>query len=341
MTAAPFSPPSDPVAPDGADRPSPWTRRALWANLVAQIGIIVTGGAVRLTGSGLGCSTWPQCEPGEFTPQFHEAMSIHSLIEFGNRTLTGVLAVIALAVVLLVRREQWRPRWFQRLAWVPLVGVAVQGVVGGVTVLVKLHPAVVGVHMLISVGLVAVSAVLLATDRRTAPGADDGAFVPRARTLTLARLLLGAGAVLVILGIIVTGAGPHGGDDEYAYRYALDPVLAAKAHAWAAWVFVALLVTVLVLLLRERAPRPARRAWWVLLGVTLGQGLIGYVQYFTGLPELLVGAHMLGTGVLTASLAWAYASLRPVTTSRDALEGSVAARAVTPSPAGWRRPRAH
>jgi len=319
VTAAPLSPPSDPAATDAQHRPSPWTRRALWANLVAQIGIIVTGGAVRLTGSGLGCSTWPQCEPGEFTPQFHEAMSIHSLIEFGNRTLTGVLAVVALAVVLLVRREGWRPPWFRRLAWVPLVGVAAQALVGGITVLAKLHPAVVGVHMLISLGLVAASAVLLVTDRRTLPGADDGDLAPRPRTLALARALLGAGAVLVVLGVVVTGAGPHGGDDEYAYRYALDPVLAAKVHAWAAWVFVALLVAALALLLRERAPRPVLRAWWVLLGVTLGQGVIGYVQYFTGLPEILVGAHMLGTGVLVAALAWAYASMRPVAATRDAL----------------------
>lgn len=295
----------------------PWTRRTLWANLVAQIGIIVTGGAVRLTGSGLGCSTWPQCEPGEFTPEFHDEMSIHSLIEFGNRTLTGVLAVIALAVVLLVRHERWRPRWFVRLAWVPLVGVAVQGVIGGITVLVKLHPAVVGVHMLVSLGLVAASAALLALHRRTVPGADDGAHSPTPRTLLTSRALLVVGGILMVLGILTTGAGPHGGDDEHAYRYEFDPVLAAKAHAWAVWVFVALLVAVLVLLHRERAGRTALRTWWGLLAVTLGQGLIGYVQYFSGLPAVLVGAHMLGTGVLAASLTWAYVAVRPATVPAD------------------------
>ena len=302
-----------PVRDGAAPAPSPpWTRRALWANLVAQIGIIVTGGAVRLTGSGLGCSTWPQCEPGEFTPQFHEAMSIHSLIEFGNRTLTGVLAIFALAVLLLVRREGWRPRWFHGLAWAPIIGVALQAVIGGITVLVKLHPAVVGVHMLVSLALVATSAVLLAMDRRTHPGADDGGFAPPPTTLTVARVLLVIGLALMVLGVIVTGAGPHSGDDEHAYRYALDPVAAAKAHAWVAWAFVIVLAVVVWLLHRDHAPRHVLTTWWWLVGVTLAQGVIGYVQYFTGLPEIIVGAHLLGTGVLTAALAWAYASLRPV-----------------------------
>jgi len=291
---------------------SPWTRRALWANLVAQIGIIVTGGAVRLTGSGLGCSTWPQCEPGEFTPQFHEAMSIHSIIEFGNRTLTGVLAVFALAVLLLVRREGWRPAWFQRLAWAPLVGVALQAVIGGITVLAKLHPAVVGVHMIVSLALVAASTVLVATDLRTRPGAVEDGFTPQPTTLTVARVLLVLGSILMVLGVIVTGAGPHGRDEEHAYRYALDPVASAKAHAWSVWAFVLVLAIVVWLLRRDGAPRLVRRTWWVLVAMTFAQALIGYVQYFTGLPEIIVGTHLLGTGVLTTSLAWAYTSLRPV-----------------------------
>jgi len=296
-------------APDSV---SPWTRRALWANLAAQIGIIVTGGAVRLTGSGLGCSTWPQCEPGQFTPQFHEAMSIHSLIEFGNRTLTGVLGIFALAVILLIRREGWRPLWFRRLAWVPLVGVALQAVIGGITVLAKLHPAVVGLHMVVSLGLVAASALLVAADLRTRPGAAAAGWLPDPTTLTLARVLLGVGSVLMVLGVIVTGSGPHGGDEKYAYRYELDPVAVAKAHAWTAWAFVLLVAAIVWLVRRDGAPAPVRRSWWVLVGVTLAQGVIGYVQYFTGLPEIIVGTHLLGTGLLAASTTWAYQSLRPI-----------------------------
>lgn len=296
--AAPAAPPTEP-----APVTSPWVRRLAWANLAAQIGIIVTGGAVRLTGSGLGCSTWPQCEPGQFTPVLHEETSTHTVIEFGNRTLTGLLGVIALALAVAVWRDPARPRWFRRLALVPLVGVAAQAVIGGITVLADLHPAVVGLHMVVSLVLVAASASLLALD-----GARLGRPVVAAPTLLAARALLVVGGVLMVLGTVTTGAGPHGGDDEVAYRYAVDPVLAAKVHAAAVWVFVALVLTCLWLLRRAAADR-TMRAWWVLLAVTLAQGLVGYVQYFTGLPELLVGVHLLGTGLLTASLTWAYCRL--------------------------------
>jgi len=129
-------------------------------------------------------------------------------------------------------------------------------------------------------------------------------------TLLAAQALLGVGAVLMVLGTVTTGAGPHGGDEEVAYRYAVDPVLAAKAHAGAVWAFVLLVLACLWLLRREGADGAVRRAWLVLLGVTLAQGLVGYVQYFTGLPEVLVGVHLLGTGALTAALTWAYCRLR-------------------------------
>src|SRR5690606_16576673 len=191
--------------------------------------------------------------------------------------------------------------------------------IGSITVLVKLHPAVVGVHMLVSLGLVVASAALLALEPRTVSGADDGAHAPTPRTLLLSRVLLVVGGVLMVLGILTTGTGPHGGDEEHAYRYEFDPVLAAKAHAWAVWVFVALLVAILVLLHRERAPRRALRTWWTLVAITLAQGLIGYVQYFTGLPAILVGAHMLGTRVLASPLTGAAAAARPSSsgTSRE------------------------
>lgn len=298
--AVPTAPTSDPAPA----RTSRWVRRLAWANLAAQIGIIVTGGAVRLTGSGLGCSTWPQCEPGQFTPVLHEATSAHTVIEFGNRTLTGVLGVIALALAVVVWRSDARPRWYRRLALVPLAGVAAQAVIGGITVLADLHPAVVGLHMVVSLALVAASAALLALD-----GERLGRPVLATSTLVAARALLVVGGVLMVLGTVTTGAGPHGGDDEVAYRYAVDPVLAAKAHAGAVWAFVALVLVCLVLLRRAGAPGRTLRAWWVLLAATLGQGLIGYVQYFTGLPEVLVGVHLLGTGLLTAALTWAYCRL--------------------------------
>lgn len=298
--AVPSAPPTDP-APSATTL---WVPRLAWANLVAQVLIIVTGGAVRLTGSGLGCSTWPQCEPGQFTPVVHDEMSVHTVIEFGNRTLTGVLGLIALALAVVVWRDGGRPRWYRRLALVPLVGVAAQAVIGGITVLADLHPAVVGLHMVVSLVLVAASACLVALD-----GAAVGRPVVPRPTLAAARALLAVGAVLMVLGTVTTGAGPHGGDDEVAYRYAVDPVLAAKAHAGAVWAFVLLVVVCLWLLRRDHAPTRTMRAWWVLLATTLAQGLVGYVQYFTGLPEVLVGVHLLGTGALTAALAWAYCRL--------------------------------
>ncbi|QTE31385.1 COX15/CtaA family protein [Pengzhenrongella sicca] len=269
--------------------------------------LVVTGGAVRLTGSGLGCSTWPQCEPGSFTPALHEATSIHPFIEFGNRTLTGVLGIIVIAVALAVCTDRSRARGYRAFGVVPLVGVVLQAVVGGMSVLLDLNPAVVGVHLLISMSLVAASAVLL---YRHGEGDGPVRWLVPAREVWLARALAGVAAVVLALGVVVTGSGPHGGDDEVAFRFAVDPVLVARAHSLAVWVFVALLVTLLVALVRGGAPLRARRAAYLLLAITLAQGAIGYAQYFTGLPEVLVGLHMLGAALLTASTAQTVMTLR-------------------------------
>jgi len=295
-------PPTDRLA-----RRRRWTRRALLANVVAQGVLVVTGGAVRLTGSGLGCSTWPQCEPGSFTPALHEATSIHPFIEFGNRTLTGFLVVIALTVAVLVWTDRSRSRSYRLLGLAPVLGVVAQAVIGGVTVLFHLNPAVVGVHMLVSLALVAVSAVLVVRER-----AGDGPARPVVgpQIVRLSRLLTAVAVALLALGVVVTGSGPHGGDDKVAYRFAVDPVLIARAHAGVVWLFVAVLAVVLVGLYRTAAPGTARRAGLGLLAVTLLQGVIGYVQYFTGLPVVLVGLHMLGALLLTASLTWFLLALR-------------------------------
>lgn len=278
------------------------------ANLVAQIGIIVTGGAVRLTGSGLGCSTWPMCEPGSFTPVFQEATSIHPYIEFGNRTLTGVLSVIAVALLWAVYRRQptaSRPPALKRLAWLPLAGIALQAVVGGVTVLVNLHPAIVGSHMLISLALVAVSTYLLVRLRQ-----GDGPVVRLAdgRLRALPWVLAALIALVVALGTVVTGSGPHSGDLEAASRYALDPLTITRLHSGSVWLFVVAAVTGAVLLRRRRDDARldrARRVWPWLLGVLVVEGVIGYTQHFLGLPEVLVGLHMLGAGLLTVAVTFA------------------------------------
>ena len=280
---------------DGARR---WTRPVVLANLVAQIAIIVTGGAVRLTGSGLGCSTWPMCEPGEFTPRFHDEMTFHPIIEFGNRTLTGVLLVIAIAVAVLVWRDRSRSTSFRRLGLLPLVGVLLQAVIGGITVRVDLHPAIVGGHLLISMALVAASAVLL---ERISEGDGPPRPLVGTRTRAAAIVLQVVLVPVLVLGVIVTGAGPHSGDSEIGYRFAVDPALFTRFHAASVYLFLAVTAIVVVLVARSRpAPPRARRVLGILVVVTLLQGAIGYVQYFTGLPEILVAAHMLGAALLTA-----------------------------------------
>lgn len=290
------------------DRFRRWTRPALVANLVGQIGIIVTGGAVRLTGSGLGCSTWPLCEPGSFTPEFHSAMSIHPIIEFGNRTLTGVLGIIAVAVLLLVWTDVSRSSSYRLLGWAPLGGVVVQALIGGITVLLHLHPAVVGFHFLVSAALVWVSAYLL---YRHGEGDAAPAGVVDPGTRVVGRVLATLSAPLLVLGVLATGSGPHGGDDDIAYRFALDPALISKVHAASVWLFLIVLVVLAVRVLRQAdAPVRARKAVVVLVAVTLLQGLIGYVQYFTGLPVILVAAHMLGAGLLITSLTWTLLTFR-------------------------------
>nr|WP_246012662.1 COX15/CtaA family protein [Myceligenerans xiligouense] len=276
-----------------------WTPAILWANLISQIGIIVTGGAVRLTGSGLGCSTWPECEPGQFTPAFHEATSLHPYIEFGNRTLTGVLGVIALAVFLVMISDTSRTRGYRLLGLVPGLGVIGQAVIGGVVVLLDLHPGWVSLHFGVSGALVALSLYLL---HRSAEGDGPPRVVVPAAAHALAWALGALTVVVVVLGVLTTGAGPHSGDAEVGYRLALDPAAMSKAHAAAVWAFLVALAAYLVVLHRAVGGplAAARRAAWLLVAITLAQGVIGYVQYFTGLPILLVGLHMLGAALMIA-----------------------------------------
>lgn len=291
------------------------TRNLAIANLIAQIGIIVTGGLVRLTGSGLGCSQWPLCEPGQFTPQFREESSIHPYIEFGNRTLTGVLTVIAVLLLIAVYRRQpaaSRPQ-IKKLAWLPLIGIAIQAVVGGITVLVDLHPAVVGSHMLISLGLVAISAYLVW--RIDHPDTAPRLLFPGAKILTAAIGL--TSAVLVILGVIVTGAGPHSGDDEAPYRWAMDTVAITRLHSLSAWLFTLVAIIGLVLVIRhaKTSPSPesatAAKAWGLIMAITIAEGVVGYVQHLTNLPEALVLTHMFLASLLVMAVAWGASTLHP------------------------------
>ena len=272
-----------------------------WGNLISQIGIILSGAAVRLTGSGLGCSTWPNCEPGQFTPELTLASGIHPFVEFGNRTLTGVLSIFAIAVLLVTWR--WlghKGAGFRRLAWVPLIGTAVQAIVGMVVVFADLHPGVVSPHFLISPLLGAVSMVLLV---RLYDGDGRVRLAVPARAMAAYIPLAVVGFVVLVLGTIVTGTGPHSGDAGDVTRIAMNPVVASRIHAAAVYVFCALLAVLLVVLHRNRARREAIVAAWALVALTLVQGMIGYIQYFLGLPELIVFLHLIGAALFAATIA--------------------------------------
>ena len=273
------------------------------ANVAAQIGIIVTGGLVRLTDSGLGCSDWPHCEPGAFTPEYHAAAGIHGFIEFGNRMLTFILVIIAALLAIAIWRARPQFKW---LGIVPGLGIIAQAVLGGIVVLLDLNPLLVGLHMFISAGLVWIS-VQIALKVRGAPGRDG---LPMPGLLGASRALLMA---IVVLGVLTTGAGPHSGDVNATERLALDPAIIARVHGVAVALY---LLVVIWIIYRVRADRSighrdeVRKAWIVVLVVTLAQGVVGVTQYFTGLPELLVGVHMLGIGLLVAAQAAANHLLR-------------------------------
>ena len=188
--------------------PAAWVRPIVIANLVAEVGIVVTGGVVRLTGSGLGCTTWPECLPGSFTPVRTDASQYHDLVEFGNRTLTGVVGILAIATIwAVVTRWPARTR-MHLLAFAVLGGIVVQGVLGGITVLTGLNPWLVMGHFLVSMVLIAVSTALLRGTLDERPGNGPGELVvhPLARTLALATSAVGA--VVLLLGTVVTGSGP-------------------------------------------------------------------------------------------------------------------------------------
>ena len=273
------------------------------ANIFTQGGIIVTGGAVRLTGSGLGCSTWPQCEPGTFTPQLQSALGIHPFIEFGNRMLTLVLLIVAIGVAVAVWNTRRDLRWW---GLVPFVGVLGQAVLGGITVLAQLNPVVVAPHLLLSMGLVW-QAVWLALKYRDAPRRNGRCVKSTLRVSSI--LLVG----LMVLGTVTTGAGPHSGDADATDRLGIDPALAARAHALVVWAFVALVAYLVWRVRHDRSHGDrdeVRKAWTVLVVVTLAQGAIGYIQYFTGLPEIIVGAHLAGAATLTAAHSAAYYLLK-------------------------------
>ena len=268
------------------------------ALVVLQIGIIVTGGAVRLTGSGLGCPTWPECVGGSIAPVPHQAQgALHSWIEFGNRLLTVLLVIVILAAVVgAFRWGKGRSDWklIRLLAITQLIGIVAQIVLGGITVLTKLNPFAVSAHFLLSIVLVAASLSL----RERVIAKARTVVLPTTRFLI--RILAALSVIVITLGTVVTGSGPHAGDIQ-AKRYHIDPRLISWIHADTVIALISL--TLGLLLVIRVSESPENRSFigkkvLLFLSVCLGQGLIGYIQYFTHLPEALVAAHLLCAGVI-------------------------------------------
>ncbi|AZS36634.1 Heme A synthase [Microbacterium lemovicicum] len=276
------------------DRVGRLARVFAWLALISNILIVGTGGLVRLTGSGMGCDTWPYCTGGSLVPT--QELGVHGLIEFGNRTLTGILVVIALVAFLAVVRTGRRDLRILTLA--NGVGIILQAVIGGIVVWLHLPPTLVGIHFVISAALVANAAALVA--RVYAPGR------PRVRVVTpffagLAHATSAAVAVTVLVGILLTGSGPHAGDDEAA-RNGLDPVLWQHVHSWPAYVTFALTIALLIAAWRTPATLRLRRWVGLLLAVEVVQIAVGLWQARTGLPIVLVNIHMVLAVTLVAAM---------------------------------------
>lgn len=263
--------------------PLAWAR----ASLVANIGIVLTGGLVRLTDSGLGCPEWPRCTPESFVP--HRALGMHGVIEFGNRLLTYVLVAVAIGTLVVVWRSAGH-RAERPLAVLLAAGIPFQAVIGGITVLTGLNPWVVSLHLVLSMALIGGSVLLIARVSNTPAVRADWI------TNSIVDSTFTVAVVVIYLGTIVTGAGPHSGDAA-ASRNGLSPLVFSHVHAISAYVLVAV-TAVCVIVLRATA---ARNAALGLLGVEIVQAAIGIAQYNLGLPIWLVAAHLVGAGLLMAA----------------------------------------
>jgi cytochrome c oxidase assembly protein subunit 15 len=277
-------------------------RPAAVASLVVNVLIVVTGGVVRLTGSGLGCPTWPRCSGQSFVP--HRAMGVHSAIEFGNRMLTFVVAAVAIATLVVAWR--YGRRSVLRLAFLLALGVPAQAVIGGITVLTDLNPWIVSLHLLVSLAMVGLAVTLL---RRLDEGDGPALLTVPPGVAWVARLTFVVGWVVLYVGTVVTGSGPHAGDAN-APRNGLDPRALSQLDSDVVLLLVGLTLATVLVTWTADVSRTVRRAAAVLLLVELAQGTIGFVQYFTDLPVVLVAFHLLGGALVSAALTWLLVMVR-------------------------------
>ncbi|MFG5719636.1 COX15/CtaA family protein [Streptomyces murinus] len=291
-----------------ADRwtPKPGTvQRAALIALVMSVVIVVTGGAVRLTSSGLGCPTWPECTDGSLTPT--QALSYHSAIEFGNRMLTYVLCAAVGWAIIAARSQKPYRRGLTRLGWAQFWLVMGNAVLGGIVVLVGLNPYTVAAHFLLATALTTVAVVMW---QRTREGdAAPRPLVGKA-VVQLVWFLVVAAVLLIAVGTVVTGAGPHAGDSSDVQRIPIDWETVAKLHAVLAWIVVTLTFALWFILKAVDAPHGPLARTRELFLILLSQGAVGYIQYFTHLPEVLVGVHMLGSCLVWVGVLRVLLSLR-------------------------------
>jgi cytochrome c oxidase assembly protein subunit 15 len=266
------------------------------ALLISQAAIVVTGGAVRLTGSGLGCPTWPECTPGSYFPVENQIEGVfHSWIEFGNRLLTFVLVIFALATLIAVLRSGRKD--LRPLAAGQILGILGQGVLGGITVLTNLNPLTVAAHFLLSIILIAAATSL--HSRRKGPAVKTQ-VAGRLNTYSKAHIMWTA--LVITLGTIVTAVGPHAGDRDVP-RLDLKIQEITRIHSISVYI---LILFSIVYYMHKEINTLTKRRLRIFFGISLAQGVLGYVQYFLGVPELLVGLHILGSTLvwITAWRIW-------------------------------------
>jgi cytochrome c oxidase assembly protein subunit 15 len=297
-------------------------RRVTLAVLVTQVIIVLTGAAVRLTGSGLGCSDWPNCEQDQLVP----ATDYNAVIEFVNRLMSfPVLAAVVLAVWAAGRRVPFRSE-LRTLSWAILGGVVVQVLLGAVVVRLELLPSTVIVHFLISMGLIALSVVLHHRAGTDLPRRGDPVGWRHTASSPLMIPLAVLSAAVLVAGTVVTAAGPHGGD-ETAERLPVFLPTATQVHSLTAWAFLALLIVILVLMRRERAPQVLHRCGTIVLVACLVQGAIGYLQYWNGVPAGLVFLHVAGAMAVWGTTLWLVLEHRRLASSATTTTAAPAATA--------------
>ncbi len=281
---------------------TPRAKAFAWASLVTEVIIVGTGGSVRLTASGLGCPTWPQCTPGSLVPT--PELGYHALVEFSNRMMSGVVAVVALVTfLLLVRLRKSRPELF----WLSLslgILVLVQAGIGGITVLSSLESYIVGLHFVLSAIMVILATALVwhVTGSAMRASADSNCI------RVLAWIIAGLAGVTVIVGILTTGSGPHAGDIDTP-RNGLPTVLMEHLHAWPAYALFAATILMVVASWRYSFAATRTLSLWLLVAEFLQIG-VGLYQSRNGLPSLAVGIHMVFACVLLAVATSVFLSTR-------------------------------